>query len=182
MVNDVSNSAAHEAFLALGSNLGDRLANLKDGIWHLERLGAVKVLSVSSLYASQPEACEGGEFLNAVVRVHTSLPPHGLLEAAKIAERTAGRCGVSRDARPLDIDILYYDDVVASSPVLTIPHARRLERPFVITPLAEVCGDKIDPETGRAIYVEVGSRLIPSLARVRCVAGADWLLSRSPIP
>jgi len=181
MVDDVSNSAVHEAYLAIGSNLGDRLANLKGGIGRLERLGAVRVLATSSLYASDPEACEGGEFLNAVVRVHTHLPPRELLDAAKTVERDAGRCGASSDARPLDIDILYYDDVVASSPVLTIPHSRRLERPFVITPLAEVCGDKIDPETGRAVYVEVGSRLLSSLARVRCVAGADWLLPRSPL-
>ncbi len=176
MVHDVSNGPAHEAFLALGSNLGDRIANLKGGMARLESAGVLRVEAASSLFASDPEHCEGGEFLNAVVRVRTTLEPLALLDAAKAAEREAGRLGIGRDARPLDIDILYFDDLVAATPQLTIPHVQRLERCFVVTPLAEVCGDRIDPVTRRPIYVEVGSRLLPSLARVRCVAGSEWLI------
>ncbi|MBL6975099.1 MAG: 2-amino-4-hydroxy-6-hydroxymethyldihydropteridine diphosphokinase [Deltaproteobacteria bacterium] len=164
-----------EALLGLGSNLGDRLRNLRSGIAFLEAGGAVDSVRYSSLYASEPVECEGGEFLNAVVAVRALVSAKELLEAAGRAERNAGRTGTGGDARPLDVDILYYGDLVVREQGLTLPHPGRLERAFVLVPLGEVCGEVIDPETGRLIHQEVSRRAEKVGPPLRLVMGSQWL-------
>lgn len=161
-------------FLALGSNLGDRRNHLREGLRLLLGNGRSSLVAVSSLFESDPAACTGGRFLNAVVAVRTDLDPRGLLRAAKVAEREAGRTGGRGDARPLDVDILFHGDSVLTGDDLAIPHPRLYERPFVVAPLLEVCGDARDPRTGRRIRDEAGSAGASRAGDPTRVAGPEW--------
>ena len=176
MASGVSIQApAHLAVLALGSNQGDRRANLRRGVAALVDGGGGEVVSSSSIWASDPVDCEGGEFYNAAVVLRTGQAPGDLLALCRAVERLAGRTGSRRDARPLDLDIVYYDDLAIDGPHLTLPHPARLERPFVLAPLGEACGDAVDPVTGRTVGAEAASRRDRARATLRLVEGPGWL-------
>ena len=136
-------------YLGLGANLGNRERNITRAI---EILGEqVAVDMVSRIYESPAMyRTEEPRYLNAVCRGTTPLSPEDLLTFVKEIEASMGRVGTERNApRPLDIDILYYDDLVVETPMLTIPHPRIAERPFVLAPLAEVGADVRHPITGK---------------------------------
>jgi 2-amino-4-hydroxy-6-hydroxymethyldihydropteridine diphosphokinase len=174
MAPTLSNDGApRPALLALGSNVGQRAQNLRRGLAALEARGVVRVEAVSSLYASDPVDCAGGEFRNAAARVRLIVPARDLLAAIAEVERAAGRTGSGHDARPLDIDLLYDDDRRVREPGVEVPHPRRLERPFVLVPLGEVCAGLRDPVTGRSVAQEVAARA-PAAGAVRRVAGPEW--------
>ena len=126
-----------EVFLGLGSNLGDRLANLEDAVEALRAFGS---LSRSSWYETKPVDMPGEpDFLNGVVRLDTRECPFGLLARLHELELKAGRDPEHRDGpRALDIDILLYGDEVIDQPRLRIPHPRMQDRAFVLVPLAEL--------------------------------------------
>ena len=157
--------------LAIGTNLGDRAGHLRAGLARLEAAGSIRVVRTSSLYATDPVDAAGGEFLNAAVAATTDLAPEALLDAVKAAERAEGRQGTGHDARPLDVDIVYYGDRVLAGTRLTVPHPRRLARAFVMVPAAEVDGDRLDPEAGCTLR-EAAARLDAS--GVRKVEGPGW--------
>ncbi len=165
-------SVGERAFLALGSNLGNRLAHLREGVRFLIRDGRTRLVAVSSLYETEPLACAGGPFLNAVAVVRTILDPRGLLRVAKAAEREAGRTGSAHDARPLDVDILFHGTTVLHEADLTIPHPRWSQRPFVVVPLLEVCGETTNPASGRLVREE--ARGADSSGRCRRIEGPAW--------
>ena len=125
--------------LALGSNLGDREGHLERGLASLGALGVV-TLATSAVYETEPVGGPPqGPYLNLVALVRTDLAPEALLRAALDAEREAGRMRTVRDApRTLDVDILFYGDLVQRTPSLVLPHPRLHERRFVLVPLAEV--------------------------------------------
>lgn len=164
-----------EALIGLGSNLGDRLANLRSGVRLLVESGTIGSVIPSSLYASDPVECEGGEFFNAVVSATTNSSAYRVLEAAREVERTLGRTGSRGDARPLDVDILYFGDAMIRTPRLCVPHPSRFERAFVLVPLGEVCREGKDPETGRLIRQEVESRAGAVGSGLRKIMGSRWL-------
>ena len=137
----------------------------------LEADGTIRVIRTSSLYATDPVGAAGGEFLNAAVAATTTLEPEALLDALKAAERAEGRAGTGHDARPLDLDIVYFGDRGVATERLTVPHPRRLARAFVMIPAAEVDGDRIDPEAGCTLR-EAAARL--DATGVRRVAGPGW--------
>jgi 2-amino-4-hydroxy-6-hydroxymethyldihydropteridine diphosphokinase len=128
-------------YLGLGSNVGDRRANLQAAVDALPRHG-VSVLASSSVYDTQPvgEVLDQPEFLNAVVRVETALEPEALLDACKAVERELGRAagGVRHGPRPIDVDMLLLGDVAYASERLTLPHAQVTSRRFVLVPLWEL--------------------------------------------
>jgi 2-amino-4-hydroxy-6-hydroxymethyldihydropteridine diphosphokinase len=129
------------AFLALGSNLGDRLANLR-GALH----GIPDVVGVSSVYETEPVGGPGGQgaYLNAVVELDTERSPRELLEIAKSLERAAGRVRGERwGPRTLDIDVLLVGEQAVAEEDLEVPHPRMWERRFVLVPLAEVAPDVV---------------------------------------
>ncbi len=161
-------------FLELGSNQGDRLTHLRQGLRRLLGDGRLSLVAVSSLFESDPVACAGGPFLNAVVAVRTDVDPEELLREARAAERSAGRTGGRGEARPLDVDILFHGDVVLTGDDLAIPHPRLYDRPFVVAPLLEVCGDARDPRTGRRIRDEAGSAGALREGDPTRVAGPEW--------
>ena len=130
-------------YLALGSNLGERLDNLRFALTQLESVG-VRVLARSKVYASPSVGTGGqGEFLNAVARVETELSALELLKVCQQIELAAGRglpiAGEHRvGPRALDLDILLFGDQTCQTPELEIPHPRALGRTFVLRPLLDV--------------------------------------------
>jgi 2-amino-4-hydroxy-6-hydroxymethyldihydropteridine diphosphokinase len=128
-------------YLALGSNQGERLEHLRAAVAALA--AAMVVERSSSVYETAAAYVEDQPaFLNAVIVGSTSLSPHELLAALKAIENQMGRtAGVRFGPRPIDLDILLYDDLTLSTPELVIPHPRMDERAFVLRPLAE-----LDPE------------------------------------
>lgn len=132
----------HMVYLGLGTNLGDKRKNLNDAIRMLgNQVGEVE--KVSSVIETEPEGFKSDNmFLNAVVKVRTTLSPFELLDITQDVEKSLGRKekssnGIYHD-RVIDIDILLYDDINISTPRLVIPHPRMTQREFVMTPLAEI--------------------------------------------
>lgn len=132
----------HTVYLSLGSNLGDRKATMRRAIGLLnERAGSVD--RQSSFIVTEPWGFEStNKFLNMCVRLLTTLSPEQLLMATKQIERELGRTQKSVNGqyhdRPIDIDILMYDDVHIDSNDLTLPHPHMQEREFVMKPLREI--------------------------------------------
>ncbi len=128
-------------YLGLGSNVGDRRANLRDAVAALGRAG-VTVEAVSSLYETEPmgEVLDQPDFLNGAVRIRTSLEPAELLAACKAVEAELGRepGGRRHGPRPIDVDVLLLGDIELDSETLTLPHAEVTSRRFVLEPLLEL--------------------------------------------
>jgi len=138
-----------EIYLGLGSNIGDREAQLRAALIELEQ-SEVAVRRSASLYATEPRDFEEQPwFLNTVIEVRTLLEPEALLQQCLQIEKQAGRVrDQSRGPRPIDIDILLYKDRLIDQPNLIVPHPRYRERRFVLIPLAELAPDLPDPVCG----------------------------------
>jgi len=134
------------AYLALGSNLGDRLANLQGAVDGLADAPGVRVDALSRVYETAPVGGPPQDpYLNAVVAVDTDLDPRGLLALAQTLERIAHRVRAERfGPRTLDVDVLLYDDLVLDDPDLILPHPRMWERGFVLAPLRDVAPRLVD--------------------------------------
>lgn len=139
-------------YLGLGANLGDRAANIHAALSALERRG-LRVKAVSPLYETEPWGLEDQpRFLNGACRVCTDLSPANLLRALKAIENSMGRVATVRyGPRPIDLDILLYDDLLLASPDLTIPHDGMLQRSSVLVPLADIAADVVHPATRRTV-------------------------------
>ena len=143
-----------EAFVGLGANIGDAAATVEHAITRLHALDGVRVTARSSLYRTRAWGeTEQPDFVNAVARVETRLPPERLLEALLGIERDAGR-DRSRSRRwgprELDLDLLLYGDDRIHTPGLHVPHPHLHERAFVLVPLAEISPSLEIPGHGRA--------------------------------
>lgn len=136
-------------YLGLGTNLGDKEANLRTAIYKLqERIG--KQVSLSSFYETAPWGFESDHsFLNAAIGLETNLSPIEILHITQEIEKELGRTKKSVNGsysdRLIDIDILLYDTLVLQTPELTIPHPLMTERDFVMKPLIEIAGNVIHP-------------------------------------
>ena len=148
-----------EAFIALGGNVGDVRATFDRAIALLGEDGAVQLAARSSDYRTPPwGVTDQPAFVNGAIAVTTSLSPHALLARLQACERALGRDRARErhwGPRPIDLDLLAYDDVTLHDPELTLPHPRLFERAFVLVPLAEIAA-------GRAI---AGIRVRDALAR-----------------
>ena len=146
------------AYLGLGSNVGDRRANLEAATAALSRHG-IMVRAASSVYDTEPvgEVLDQPEFLNACLRVDTELGPEELLDACKAVERELGRQpgGPRHGPRPIDVDVLLLGDREHHTPRLRLPHAEVTSRRFVLVPLLELNPDLALPS---------GERLADALA------------------
>jgi 2-amino-4-hydroxy-6-hydroxymethyldihydropteridine diphosphokinase len=133
------------AYLSLGSNLGERRANLQRALRELAALG--EVVAVSPRYDTEPvELAEQSRFLNCAVALRTSLSPRQLVDGLLAIERSMGRQrSVPKGPRNIDLDIILFADLVVSEPGLTIPHPAMHQRRFVLEPLAEIAPHVVHP-------------------------------------
>ncbi|HUR36243.1 MAG TPA: 2-amino-4-hydroxy-6-hydroxymethyldihydropteridine diphosphokinase [Terriglobales bacterium] len=136
------------AYISLGSNVGDRVQNLRRAIAELGKLGTVT--KISSFYETEPvEFAAQGWFVNCVVELQTTLTPWELLAALLAIEHGMGRnrsiSTTPKGPRNIDLDVILYEDRTISEPGLNIPHPAMQERRFVLAPLAEIAPDAIHP-------------------------------------
>ena len=150
------------AAIALGSNLGDRHANLTRATHLLAAAPGISHFRCSAFIETVPlrvdRADPGGCYLNAAAVLHTTLPPLTLLQTLQTIEQAIGRDRGTQPhgaARVIDLDLVLYGDVIINSPVLTLPHPAMHERDFVLGPLAAIAPDLVIPTTGRTIAAEL---------------------------
>jgi 2-amino-4-hydroxy-6-hydroxymethyldihydropteridine diphosphokinase len=165
--------------LSLGSNLGDRLANLQDGVDALCAGPGLDQVVVSPVYETAPV---GGpaqpDYLNAVLVAQTSLPARAILDRGRAAEAAAGRVRGERwGARTLDVDVIAYGNRASADPELTLPHPRAHERAFVLAPWHDVDPGAVIPGRGRvadllAAAGSAGVRLRHDVSLRPCPAAA----------
>jgi 2-amino-4-hydroxy-6-hydroxymethyldihydropteridine diphosphokinase len=156
------------AYVALGANLGDARAALRDAVQALAGLPLTQVRQRSGLYKTAPldtdsgieAAAPGGDYLNAVVEIETGLDACALLDELQRLELQAGRERPYRNApRTLDLDLLLYGSARIASARLSVPHPRMRQRAFVLVPLAEIAPDQVSAEMLAAVAHQATERL-----------------------
>jgi 2-amino-4-hydroxy-6-hydroxymethyldihydropteridine diphosphokinase len=166
-------SAVTRAYVALGSNVGDRMANLAAALRALDDTPGVRVAAVSRAYETEPwGGIEQPRYANAVAAVDTESDALGLLRTCKAIELALGRrSGLRFGPRTIDLDLLLFGDETVDTPELTVPHPRMLERDFVVTPLLEIAPDVALPD-GRVVTAEraVEGRVAGVLGRLPALA------------
>jgi 2-amino-4-hydroxy-6-hydroxymethyldihydropteridine diphosphokinase len=157
-----------DAYIGLGSNLGNPVATLRAAAEALAMMPDTRLGAISSFYANPPVGyVEQPDFVNAVAKVETALAPRALLDELLAIERRFGRVRDFPNApRTLDLDVVLYSSEVVDEPGLTIPHPRMHERAFVIVPLAEIAPDLVIPGRGPVggLVRQVESRSLRKLA------------------
>lgn len=151
------------AYLSLGSNLGDRVGYVQQATCLLKSCAEINIVTTSSLYETEPwQMVSEKWFVNAVVQISTTLSPEKLLQECQKIENMLGRKRVEGEknyvARTLDIDIIFYDNLVLNTPELTIPHKLFHKRAFMIIPMLEIADDFVHPifnKTVEELYEEI---------------------------
>lgn len=143
----------HTAYIALGSNMGDKKAYLDSGVEGLRQTKGCRVLAVSDYLATEPYGVtDQDEFLNGAMKIRTLLPPHELLDRLHEIEQEAGRERIIRwGPRTLDLDILLYDDLILDDEELHIPHIEMYKRDFVLEPLCQIAPYMRHPVCNRTV-------------------------------
>ena len=148
-----SEVSLHRVYIAIGSNMGDRIQNCREGLRRLQEISGVRVIRSSSAYETEPvgEGLEGW-FINAVAEAETDLDPVALVEHLKRIEGEMGR-EKSRDRsnRPIDLDLLFYGELLLESKDLIVPHPLLHRRRFVLEPLTELVPGQIHPGLGKKV-------------------------------
>lgn len=148
-------SKLHTVYLSLGTNLGDKEANMHQALKNIdERVG--KIIACSVFFTTEPVGFESdNSFLNAACKIETELSPLEVLEYTQVIEREMGRNSKSYNKeykdRIIDIDILLYDDLVLEYPHLIVPHPEMHKREFVLKPLAEIAVSLVHPLLGKTM-------------------------------
>ena len=152
-------------WIGLGANLGERADTLRAALHAINAIQDTCVQRVSSLYRSAPVDAGGGDYLNAVAELRTTLAPQALLEALQTIELAAGRERPYRNApRTLDLDIIFWGDEKIDTTTLTVPHPRLYERAFVLLPLAELVPERISASALQAVQHQA----------IECHAAPGW--------
>ena len=146
------NDSIHTAYVALGSNLGDKEANLRKALELLQER-SVEVVKTSSFICTEPYGVtDQPQFLNGVCEVRTSLEPLELLHTLLDIEQKMGRVRLRHwGERNIDLDLLLYEDVVIDTPELKLPHPDMQNRDFVLLPLAEIAPELVHPILQKSI-------------------------------
>ena len=159
-----------DAYVSIGTNLGDRAAQLRSAVRAVAALRETRVVGLSPIFETDPVGPPPqGAYLNAALHVETALTARALLDALLAIERAAGRERGARDAaRTLDLDLLLYGDETIDEPGLVVPHPRLAERAFVLEPLAALAP--------RLRHPKLGATIASLAARVRDPAAVrPWL-------
>jgi len=148
------------AYVGLGSNIGDKVKNIKTALNLLDKLDNISVMKYSSFYETEPIGYEEQDwFVNAVAKLETSLSPQKLLSAFMEIEQAMGRKrDIKWGPRLIDLDLLLYDQIYMDSPDLIIPHPMMHERAFVLVPLAS-----IDPDINHPIFNKTIGELLKNI-------------------
>lgn len=166
-----------KAYIGLGGNLGDSRQILTDAVVCLAQIPLIQIEARSNFYISAPVDAPGGDYINNVISVKTSLDPMRLLRACQSVEQHFGReRPYDKAPRTLDIDILTYDDVVNDDPELLIPHPRIVERMFVLLPLLEIDQEISIPKFGKLKekVPELRWQKIELLPNLNCPLNGDF--------
>jgi 2-amino-4-hydroxy-6-hydroxymethyldihydropteridine diphosphokinase len=153
--------SSHIAYIAVGSNIGDKRRNCLDGLERLTENGQIDILAVSGFYKTEPvDYIDQEWFVNAVAKIGTRLDPFDLLKAMTAVEVVLGRRrdGVRFGPRVIDLDIIFYDHRVIDSAQLVVPHPRMHKRRFVLAPICD-----IDPELLHPVLNVTMKRLLEDL-------------------
>lgn len=142
-----------KVFIGIGSNEGDRLALISQAVRALGAADGIRVVQMATISETEPLGPPQGPYLNTVVELETALPPRELLAVLQTIERRLGRApsAVRWAPRPIDLDLLLYQDQVIHDERLVIPHPRMHERRFVLEPLAQLAPDLRHPALGQTI-------------------------------
>ena len=141
------------AYVGVGSNLGDRWGTFALAAERLRADARVAVVRASRVYEAAPMGPPQPRYLNAVLELETTLPPHELLRLLQEVEIAGGRKrGTRWGARTLDLDLLLYGNMVVRTPDLVVPHPGVLSRRFVLEPLDELCPDLVVPGVGVTVH------------------------------
>jgi len=135
-------------FIGLGSNLGDRRANIADALERIRKLPDTRIVKESSLYESEPHGDAKTWFVNGVIEVETDLTPDNLLKKLKVVESAMGRKRVKGKrwgSRIIDLDVLFFGSLVLRKRTLKVPHPEVQNRRFVLLPLSELAPQLIHP-------------------------------------
>lgn len=143
----------HTAYIAIGSNLGDRLSFIDDALGHLGENPEIEISQTSTIRETDPVGPgRQNPYLNAVARIQTTLQAHPLLDALIDIEHRLGRIRREKwGPRTIDLDILLFDDQIIDEASLTIPHPRLQERTFVLVPLCEIAPGVVHPLLHRSV-------------------------------
>jgi len=164
-----------DVLIALGGNVGDVRATFKKAIANICGMAQAALLARSSDYATPPWGEQNqARFVNACIEIETSLDPHALLFTLHKIEKQFGRDRASEQRwgpRPLDLDILAYDDVSLQKPELTLPHPRLFERAFVLVPLAEIVPDRLI--AGRSVKAALTALSTEGIERLPAIPNQD---------
>lgn len=150
------------AYIAFGSNLGDRNRHIEKSIEYLKELDGVLIKQSSSIYETEPVGGPAQErFLNGVIEIETSLLPDELLDRLKGIESRLGRAKIEENGpRPIDLDIIFYHDIIIDGGRIKIPHPKMQERGFVLKGLNEIAPGFLHPKlkkTIKELYEELHS-------------------------
>lgn len=143
----------HKAFILLGSNLGNRLSQLEEACRAIENAG-ITIIERSSVYETEPWGNnEQPAFLNMMLQIATTLAPDALMQRLLDIEHQMGRKRIQKyGPRTIDIDILFFDDLVYQSTLVSIPHPHIQERRFVLEPMCELAASKKHPVLNKTMY------------------------------
>jgi 2-amino-4-hydroxy-6-hydroxymethyldihydropteridine diphosphokinase len=146
----------HTAFICVGSNLGSKLENCRQGVAELARGATTRLVDQSTVYQTEPVDYRDQDwFVNYVVKIETVLEPLALLDRLKSIEHDGGRIqdSVRFGPRVLDLDIIFYDEMVMDHPRLVIPHPRMHKRRFVLKPVCDIDPHIIHPVFHRTVQL-----------------------------
>lgn len=165
MMTTGASKGMHTAYIALGANLGDRVAGCMRGVDLLTGTGEITLVKHSRYYYSAPvDYTDQPWFVNAVFQAVTDLDPVMLLRRLKKAESAAGRqqAEVRFGPRVLDLDLILYDDAVINTPDLIVPHPRMNQRAFVLMPLCDIAPDLVHPVVGLTVSELLADTVVAS--------------------
>ena len=143
-------------YLSLGSNIGDRVGYVQQATSLLGACENINIVSTSSFYETEPWGMESDNwFVNAVIQITTTLEPEQLLAECQRIENQLGRKRTDKNIeysdRTIDIDIIFYDNIIINTPTLTIPHKHFHRRVFMLIPMLEIAPDFVHPFFGKTV-------------------------------